>query len=208
MSVRIQIRGDLASAWAAVNPVLAEREVGIETDTRYIKIGNGAAAWNALPYALSPDLYQAKLVSGANIKTINGESLLGSGNIPISGGGGSGGTSKVTRSNILLGTLSGNQTGFTYYTVPNTCIRGIVSLFNVTVDAVGNFDIEVRGLGNSGGELMLAATDITSASYLMSSPWYYESEAGAPSLFIAIRNRSPSPRTFTLSSLRLEAFAT
>ena len=33
------------------------------------------------------DYFQAKLVSGTNIKTINGNSLLGSGNIDISGGG-------------------------------------------------------------------------------------------------------------------------
>ena len=30
--------------------------------------------------------YQEKLISGINIKTINGNSLLGAGNIPISGG--------------------------------------------------------------------------------------------------------------------------
>ena len=41
--------------------------------------------------------YQAKLVSGTNIKTINGQSLLGSGNIVISGGsGGGGGISSVS----------------------------------------------------------------------------------------------------------------
>ena len=34
---------------------------------------------------------QEKLVAGTNLKTINGNSLLGSGNITISGGGGSGG---------------------------------------------------------------------------------------------------------------------
>lgn len=34
---------------------------------------------------------QEKLVSGTNLKTINGNSLLGSGNIAISGGGGGGG---------------------------------------------------------------------------------------------------------------------
>lgn len=37
---------------------------------------------------------QPTLVSGENIKTINGESILGSGNIEISGGGSSGGGSK------------------------------------------------------------------------------------------------------------------
>lgn len=39
-------------------------------------------------YALVISDYQEKLVSGENIKTINGESLLGGGNIEISGGGG------------------------------------------------------------------------------------------------------------------------
>jgi hypothetical protein len=41
--------------------------------------------WSAIKTALN-SLYQAVLVSGTNIKTINGTSLLGSGNISISGG--------------------------------------------------------------------------------------------------------------------------
>ena len=40
----------------------------------------------------SLDSKQATLVSGTNIKTVNNESLLGSGNITIQGGGGSGGS--------------------------------------------------------------------------------------------------------------------
>ena len=38
--------------------------------------------------------YQEKLVSGTNIKTINGNSILGSGNLVISGGGGGGGSAE------------------------------------------------------------------------------------------------------------------
>ncbi len=45
---------------------------------------------------------QATLVSGTNIKTVNGTSLLGSGNITISGGGGSSGTDSATVSSIIL----------------------------------------------------------------------------------------------------------
>ena len=41
---------------------------------------------------------QDKLVSGANVKTINGTSILGSGNISISGGSGSGGDVNVIES--------------------------------------------------------------------------------------------------------------
>ena len=40
------------------------------------------------------NVYQAPLVSGTNIKTINGNSILGEGNIEIQGGGGGGGTSE------------------------------------------------------------------------------------------------------------------
>lgn len=46
--------------------------------------------------------FQAKLVSGTNIKTVNNQSLLGSGNITISGGGGS---SPDLRQQILEETL-------------------------------------------------------------------------------------------------------
>ena len=42
---------------------------------------------SASPFGLVLPDYQEKLISGTNIKTINGESLLGSGNIVISGGG-------------------------------------------------------------------------------------------------------------------------
>lgn len=48
---------------------------------------------NYLTTHQSLDGKQDKLVSGTNIKTINGESILGTGNITISGGGSSGGSS-------------------------------------------------------------------------------------------------------------------
>jgi hypothetical protein len=50
MAVIIQIRGDNAANWTAVNPILAEREFAYETDTKRMKAGNGATPWNSLPY--------------------------------------------------------------------------------------------------------------------------------------------------------------
>jgi microcystin-dependent protein len=47
---QIQLRRDVASDWAAINPILASGEPGVETDTGKLKIGNGVAAWNSLPY--------------------------------------------------------------------------------------------------------------------------------------------------------------
>lgn len=76
----IQLRRDTASNWSTVNPILASGEVGIETDTRKQKFGDGSTAWNSLSYS-NGDTKQDALVSGTNIKTINNTSLLGSGNI-------------------------------------------------------------------------------------------------------------------------------
>jgi len=47
----ILFRRDSAANWTAQNPVLLDGEPGYETDTRKMKIGNGVAAWNALPYS-------------------------------------------------------------------------------------------------------------------------------------------------------------
>jgi hypothetical protein len=49
-NVRIRIRRDTAANWASVNPVLLGAELGYETDTQKLKIGDGATAWNSLAY--------------------------------------------------------------------------------------------------------------------------------------------------------------
>jgi hypothetical protein len=53
MATKIQLRGGTAAQWTAANPILSEREVGIETDTRKFKFGDGVTAWNSLAYASS-----------------------------------------------------------------------------------------------------------------------------------------------------------
>lgn len=47
---RIQNRRATAAEWTATNPVLADGEIGVERNTGKFKLGNGATAWNALPY--------------------------------------------------------------------------------------------------------------------------------------------------------------
>ena len=50
MSTPTRFRFGTAAEFTASNPTLAPLEVGIETDTGKSKLGNGATAWNALPY--------------------------------------------------------------------------------------------------------------------------------------------------------------
>lgn len=51
---RMWQRRDTAANWTSANPVLAAGEIGVELATppnaQRIKVGDGATAWNALPY--------------------------------------------------------------------------------------------------------------------------------------------------------------
>jgi hypothetical protein len=88
MSYQHQLRRGIASLWTSANPTLPEGVQGYETDTRKMKIGDGTSAWTSLPYWYDDAAKQDVLVSGTTIKTINSESLLGSGNLVIEGGSG------------------------------------------------------------------------------------------------------------------------
>ena len=102
----IRIRRDTAANWTAANPVLSSGQPGFETNTGLIKIGDGVTAWNSLAYrfetsggaawgaitgtlSAQTDLNtalsgkQATLVSATNIKTINGSTILGAGDLAI-----------------------------------------------------------------------------------------------------------------------------
>jgi len=55
MANKIQLRRDTAASWTSANPILAQGELGIETDglnTTEVKrkIGDGVTAWNSLAY--------------------------------------------------------------------------------------------------------------------------------------------------------------
>jgi len=49
----IQIRKDTAANWTSNDPTLLSGELGLETDTRRHKTGDGVTAWSALSYDIS-----------------------------------------------------------------------------------------------------------------------------------------------------------
>ena len=57
MASIIQIRRDTASNWTTANPILALGEMGAETDTSKIKIGDGVTAWTSVPYLIDAGGY-------------------------------------------------------------------------------------------------------------------------------------------------------
>lgn len=52
MSTIVKIRKDSAANWTSANPTLNEGELGYETDTGYIKLGDGSTAWTSLSYII------------------------------------------------------------------------------------------------------------------------------------------------------------
>ena len=54
MAIQIQFRRGTAAEWTSNNPILAEGEMGNETDTGKFKVGDGVRAWNILPYSSGP----------------------------------------------------------------------------------------------------------------------------------------------------------
>ena len=70
---RIRVRRDTAANWTAANPVLVDGEIGYETDTKQVKVGNGSSAWSVLEYApwnRNPVLQSIQLLTtGGNADT-------------------------------------------------------------------------------------------------------------------------------------------
>jgi len=57
MADLIQIRRDTAANWTSANPILAQGELGAETDTSKIKIGDGSTTWSSLAYLIDAGGY-------------------------------------------------------------------------------------------------------------------------------------------------------
>jgi hypothetical protein len=72
MAIKIQIRRDTAANWESTNPILAQGEPGLATDTNIVKYGDGVTDWKSLPastdYAMtasSGNQWQYRTTSGS-----------------------------------------------------------------------------------------------------------------------------------------------
>jgi hypothetical protein len=64
LSETIQLRRDTAANWTSTNPTLASGELGIETNTAKLKLGNGSTAWNSLAYWTGGSAWTGGTASG------------------------------------------------------------------------------------------------------------------------------------------------
>ena len=72
LNQRVQLRRDIAANWTSGNPVLKSGEIGYETDTGKLKIGDNSTYWESLAYFASsavndlPDLGDVTITSASN----------------------------------------------------------------------------------------------------------------------------------------------
>lgn len=63
---QIQIRRDTAANWTSANPTLALGELGLETDTGHVRVGDGTTAWTSLLNAFKQINQRTLLQLGAS----------------------------------------------------------------------------------------------------------------------------------------------
>ena len=71
MADLIQIRRDTAANWTSANTVLAQGELGAETDTSKIKIGDGSKACSSLAYLIDAGGY----ITATSTNTLSNKTL-------------------------------------------------------------------------------------------------------------------------------------
>ena len=79
MATVIQVKRGTASSWTSANTVLAAGEIGFESDTKKMKVGDGSTAWTSLLYT-STDGDITAVVAGTGL---SGGSTSGSATLSI-----------------------------------------------------------------------------------------------------------------------------
>jgi hypothetical protein len=190
MSSIIQVKRGTAAGWTSANPTLNAGEIGFETDTKKMKVGDGSTAWTSLAYTATDGD-----ISGVTAGT------------GLSGGGNSGALT-LAIDTATVTTLTGAQT-LTNKTLTSPIINNAVNTGSIlvspeerttisataatgtinfdaatqgvlyyTTDASANWTLNVRA--NSGATLdsILATGDSATVAFLVTqgSTAYYQTE--------------------------------
>ena len=107
---RILIRRDTAANWTSNNPTLAAGEIGGETDTGKLKLGNGSTAWNSLAYQ-------------AGVTSVNGDTGVVTGLAPTADPTFTG--TVVLPSTTSIGTVTSTEIGY---------VDGVTSAIQTQID--------------------------------------------------------------------------
>ena len=156
MAIQIQLRRGTASQWTTANTLLAQGELGLETDTNKFKFGDGVTTWNSLAYYPTGTVTSVAATGGTGI-SITGSPITSSGTLNI--------TNTAPDQTVVLTASTGISTSGTYpnFTITNSAPDQTVALTSGTgISTSGtypNFTIT-----NSGVTSAVAGTGISVSS--------------------------------------------
>lgn len=145
----IQIRRDTAANWTSANPVLAQGELGLETGTDKIKIGDGSTAWSSLNYLIDTAGYATTSVAQSfNAK----QTFVGNAS-----------SAAIEFKNAVEdGTVSATAaTGTINYDILSQ------SVLYYTANATGNWTVNVRGDSNTTLSSLMDVGDSITLAFLV-----------------------------------------
>lgn len=160
LNVRISLRNDTATNWTTKNPILKNGELGIESDTNLIKIGNGTSTWTSLSYINivtsiawsgvtgKPDTYPpADHNHDTLYPSLTGTRATGTWGISITGNAATSTKLQTTRTISLSGKITGTATSFdgsanisipVTAVIADSCTGNAATATKATSDASGN----------------------------------------------------------------------
>lgn len=140
LKTRLVLRHDIAANWKTNNPVLLNGEIGLETDTYKLKVGDGVKAWNELRYYIAPmGFYETTVDNGgdhmAAINKVVGDKAEEIGDVAI-----------------VKETISGDKVAHTGYIWDGSAWKAMDGNYNaenvyfdqdlVTTSAIGNITLQ------------------------------------------------------------------
>ena len=195
MANKIQLRRDFSAVWAAVNPILADGEMGLEADTLCAKFGDGSTPWNALGYLRFPG-------GGPTQVTITGTPAAGTVGLaysfaPVISGGTGPYTVTNTGAALPPGTALNPSTGAITGTLIGSpaSYAGIVLHVVDSLGAVANLSLSTIVVAGSGGGTALSISGTPGTTATVGSAYSFTPSAAG----------GTGTKTFSLASGTLPA---
>lgn len=172
MATKIQVRRDTAANWTSAGTVLSSGEMGYETDTGYMKIGDGTTAWAALSYFTPGDVSDDNTTYTISVAQAGADA-----NVTLTGSDASNDTVTMVAGNNLTVTVAGdnvtmdvdndlaNYSNATSQFLTDITAQAIGSLSDVDVSAVANGNVlaynSTSGNWEAGAPAVLAISDLS-----------------------------------------------
>jgi hypothetical protein len=164
----IKIRRDTSTNWNIANPILADGELGYETDTTKMKCGDGATTWQELIYISVGDAQYAAVAGTAG--TAGSATTAGTVTNPAQGNITSVGTltnlavtGNITAANVTAsGVITGNGAGLTNLNAAN--IVGSLPTSTTAVTVTANAQPNITSVGQLTGLTSTGQVNITNTT--------------------------------------------